>query len=490
MKKYLLYSLLGATALFTASCDEDFNEDVVPPQEWEQEEIIKLPGITVKGTENVNLGKVETDSVAAFTLNVDGNLPEGSFLHNFRVSFTAQKEGAKTVTLPAGKSGNIATQSLQEMIENDFGKRPEVRKYDAIVCADIMNDGQASLLKSETTFSATPKAPFIASQYYLIGDMCGWDANQIIAFTHSDKDVYEDPIFTLNFSTTKGDSYWKVIPQTNVDKGNVWAKGPEGVLGVVENGDPSANGQLVTAEDKDGVDVGAARIEQPGMYRMTLNMMDYTYSIKALASEYYLVGALQGWNSNPADGMTCMLYPTDAMHHSFTTKFEGDANLKIWMGNEFGNWENAMGTAVDGDQAAEGKIGGGGAIKCPEKDAYYTFSVDFATNTYKWTKLANQEPTSYKKIGLIGDFNSWKGDAFLTQKAPHNWYISGLEVGGNGGIKFRANADWGTNWGAKISIADQNYGVAAGNGDNIGIEAGTYNVYFNDITGEFVFKKL
>ena len=486
MKKYLLYSLLGATALFTAACDEDFNEDVVPPQEWEQEETITLPGLTATGAENLNLGETEGDSVIAFKTTIDGSaLPEGAYLGNFRVTFTAQKDDAKAVTLPAGKNGNIATKSLQKMIENDFGKRPEVRKYDAVVYANVITNGQASLLKSETTFSATPKAPFISSGYYLIGNICDWNPDGMIAFTHSDKDVYEVPIFNLTFTIQNDNSYWKIIPQSNVDAGDPWRGGTEGVVGVAVDGDPSLEGTLISGEG-----VNAGKIEKAGMYRMKLNMMDYTYSITAIAPEYYLVGALQGWNSNPLDGMTCMLYPTDAMNHSFTTKFEGDGNLKIWLGSEFGNWEVAMGTEVDGDQAPEGKIGGGGAIKCPEPNAYYTFSADFATNTYKWTKLENQEPTSFEKIGLIGDFNKWGGDAFLTQKAPHNWYLLNLKIDADGGIKFRANSDWGNNWGAKVNIADQNYGKGTNNGDNIAIQAGTYNVFFNDITGEFVFKKL
>ena len=489
MKKYLLYSLLGATALFTAACDEDFNEDVVPPQEWEQEEIITLPGLTATGATEINLGKIEGDSVSAFSATINGSLPEGAVVKNYRIALTAQKEGASAVTFETGANGNIAKKDLQEMIEKDFGKRPVFRTYDAVVYAIVMTNGQASLMKSETTFSASPKAPFISSKYYLIGDVCGWDAAKIIPFNHSDKDVYEDPIFTLIFTTTAKDQYWKIVPQTNVDKGNVWTKGSEGILGVADNGDASADGQLITAEEE-GKDVGAARIENPGMYRMTLNMMDYTYSITAIAPEYYIVGAMQGWNSNAEKGMTCTLYPTDAMHFSYTTKFEGDGNLKIWLGSEFGNWDKAMGTAVDGDQSPEGKIGGGGAIKCPEKDAFYTFSVDFSTNTYKWTKLGNQEPAAFEKIGLIGSFNSWGGDAFMTLVSPHNWYLSGLEIAENGEIKFRANADWGTNWGTKVNIADQSFGVGTNGGANINIPTGTYNVFFNDITGEFVFKKL
>ena len=491
MKKYLLYSLLGATALFTTACDEDFNEDVVPPQEWDQEEAIALPGMTAKGAENLDLRAVEGDSISVFTTTFSGAIPDSSTVGNYRISFTADKEGAKATEFSTNQQGLIAKKAIQEMIEKDYGKQPVLRNYKAVVCANVITNDQASLLKSETTFSAIPKAPFISSGYYMIGNICEWNPEKMLSFNHSDKDVYEDPVFTLNFETKDKDQYWKIVPQSNVDKGNVWAKGLEGVLGIAENGNSDATGQLITAEDKEGAkDVGAGRIEKPGIYRMEINMMSYTYNITQIAPEYYLVGALQGWNSDATNGMTCTLYPTDAMHFSYTTKFENDANLKIWLGSEFGNWDKAMGTAVDGDQSPEGKIGGGGAIKCPEPGSFYKFSVDFTANTYQWTKVENQTPAEFEKIGLIGNFNNWAGDAFMTQVAPHNWYIAGLKIAENGELKFRANADWKTNWANGANLADQHYGVGVQDGGNLKIQAGTYNVFFNDITGEFVFKKL
>ena len=486
MKKYLLYSLLGATALFNAACDEDFNEDVVPPQDWDPEEIITIPGMTVKGAENLKLAEVEGDSVTAFTTTINGAIPENSFIGNYRVTFTAQKEGAKAVTLQAGETGNIAKKSLQEMIENDFGKRPEVRNYKAVVYANIMTNGQATLLKSETTFSACPQAPFISKGYYLIGDMCEWNPKKIITFSHSDRDVYEDPIFTLTFSTTANNQYWKIIPQSNVDKGDVFASGPEGVVGVAVNGDSSLEGNLISGEG-----VNAGKIEKAGVYQMILNMMDYTYSITQIAPEYYLVGDFKGWGNNPDTDMTCTLYPKDALHQSFTTKHSGNGNIKIWLGSEFGDWQKILGTAKDGDNSPTGAfVINGGAIQCPEPNTYYTFTADFATNTYEWTKLDNQEPTEFEKIGLIGIGNDWNNDLYMSMVAPHNWYFKGLKIETDTEGKFRANGEWKNNWANGGNIANQHYGVGVQDGGNMKIPAGTYNVFFNDITGEFVFKKL
>ena len=103
----------------------------------------------------------------------------------------------------------------------------------------------------------------------------------------------------------------------------------------------------------------------------------------------------------------------------------------------------------------------------------------------------NQAPASYEKIGLIGDFNGWGGDFEMEQVTPHNWYAAGLTVEVEGGIKFRANAGWDVNWGVGADLSHDlsvdNYGVGANGKGNLKIAAGVYNVFFNDITGEFVF---
>ena len=93
-------------------------------------------------------------------------------------------------------------------------------------------------------------------------------------------------------------------------------------------------------------------------------------------------------------------------------------------------------------------------------------------------------------VSVVGDFNGWGADADLEKIAPNNWFIGNFVVETAGGLKFRANHDWGTNWGATLNVADVNYAAGVINGDNIKVPAGTYNVFFNDITGEFVFQAL
>ena len=108
--------------------------------------------------------------------------------------------------------------------------------------------------------------------------------------------------------------------------------------------------------------------------------------------------------------------------------------------------------------------------------------------TYSWTKLDNQSPEAFNTVSLIGGFNEWKGDVDMEQTAPHNWYVNHT-FSSDTEMKFRSNHDWTISWGGKAtSLAGMIY-TAEANGDNIVIPAGTYDIYFNDITHQFMFVK-
>ena len=92
--------------------------------------------------------------------------------------------------------------------------------------------------------------------------------------------------------------------------------------------------------------------------------------------------------------------------------------------------------------------------------------------TYKWTKLANQNPTEFKYVSLIGVGGKWNegDDIDLKQVAPHKWRDDG-------------------NWGFAEGQNYENKGtlITSGGSGNISVPAGTYNIYFNDITGAYAF---
>lgn len=474
------------------SCSEDF-KDWADPQTNPQEDAITILGFTATAAQAIDFASVTTDSVNTFSLS-SAALPEGFTLANARLELTPQGvENATKTTVNTDLNGKGAVADLAPVVESAYGKRPTARTFDAQVYVNAVKDGQAVLIDAgKINLVMTPKAPFIDTNYYLVGQMTDWSLDTKFKFTHSDADVYEDPVFTIMFTTTDDNQYWKIIPQGNVDAGNIWAveNNPKGVVGVEKDGDDAMSGTLLTTTSK-GEKANAGKIAKAGIYQMTINMMDYTYSIKQIAPEYYLVGALQSWSDQ---NMSCLMTAETAMVQNFTTKWTGDANMKIWLGSDFGKWDNAFGSASgDGVNTAEGKLkAGGGAIVCPEKGAYYTFTADFSTMTYKWTKLANQNPTEFKHVSLIGVGGKWNegDDIDLEQVAPHNWYLAKQEIPA-GGLKIRADHKWRDdgNWGFAEGQKYESKGtlITSGGSSNISVPAGTYNIYFNDITGAYAF---
>lgn len=480
MKKTLLYGLAAFVGITLASCNGDY-DDWTTPQGWGQENAITIPGFqATAASAEIDLAN-PGESVQAFTLSTAA-LPEGSELGHTRVIIIPADESASyslPQTLDATEEGKIDSTALQEAVVKAYGKRPSVRPFKAKVYSDVVANGQSLFVDAgEIALNVKPKAPHISSAYYLAGNMTSWDdASKFAKFSHSGADVYDDPIFTITVTTTANDQYWKIVPQENVESGDWFGNG---CVGVATDGSTATDGELVTDNPQ------AGKLAEAGTYVITLNMLEYTYSI-VKADSYYMVGGVYGWNAEAASQLA--FYCEGGSKASITTQWTGDANLKIWNRSNIGNWDVAWGSVTDGETAAEGDLinSGANAFVCPEKGAYYTLTIDMAAKKYSWTKLDNQEPQAYSTVSIIGGFNNWDGDVDMTQTAPHNWYLRHT-FSSDTEMKFRSNHDWSsTNWGGKTAaLAGMLYAAETG-GDNLNIAAGTYDIYFNDITGKFMF---
>jgi hypothetical protein len=258
---------------------------------------------------------------------------------------------------------------------------------------------------------------------------------------------------------------------------------------VKENGDTSTEGMLVGPGN-----IGA--FNQPASdgakkYRITINMLDFTYTITPITTEaYYVVGGVQGWSDKDK---ICLFTPEASSDvYSYTTKWTGAWDLKIWDSASFGNWDKAFGCSVDGDNSPSGTLIGTGAqaISAPSAE-FYTFTIDMKNMKYTWIKLDNQDPTTYEHISLIGSFNGWSDDYELKEVTPHNWYAEFTQEE-SGELKLRANHDWGINWGVNLEeglwdVSAKMNNIGSNGANNIYVPAGTYDVYLNDITNSILF---
>ncbi len=228
--------------------------------------------------------------------------------------------------------------------------------------------------------------------------------------------------------------------------------------------------------------------ETTSVYSQEVLFPAYTaYVLPPLPSlQFYVVGAQPGWNG--AAAQTALLYPEGGDVYTYTTKFTGAWDLKIWAEEDMltENWDNAYGCITDGDNSPSGAIinANAQAISAPTAE-YYTFAFDKHHMSYTWTKLENQEPSEYNSISLIGSWtDDWSQDVDMTQVTPHNWYVKHT-FGSDVEFKFRANHDWGTNWGADWTVSSDAFAaIGVGGGANIKCSKGTYHFYINDITSK------
>ena len=434
------------------SCTEDYT-DWGNPQTNPQEEAVAFGNGSVAPVDVINLADVKTEKVKVASI-VAPTSSDAAYTPNYKINFDGQ-------SFDIDADGNMATAELTSYIVDKYGKRPTERDIDATLDAWVSNGATAVKMATSEKFQikAIPEAPVIEEGYYLVGDMFttddvnGWTKEVAKAFNHSDKDVYEDPVFTVSFETTKADQYWKIIPKKNIDSGDIWAAG---VVGPKVDGDDSMTGTLTNGDAK------AGKIAKAGKYKLTINMMDYSYTIEEVKYDpfIYFIGATDGWTN--AEQKLALV---DANTGTYTG-FLYCADPNNW-GNQFkfqrvaGSWDNEINSSTFNtfEGAATNENGN---IGVNAGEGVYYFDVNLANGTIKATKV--------ETMGLIGNFNSWAGDAAMTWNAEE-YCFEATNVGVTAdGWKFRVNGGWDINLGGSLN------NLTAG-GDNIAVAGNTIKLY-------------
>ena len=460
--------LLGMTLLMSmVSCTEDFT-DWAHPQTNPDEKAVAFGdnGRVTPVDYVIKLADVKTETVKVASI-VAPTTSNAAYTPVYKINFDGQ-------SFDIDAEGNMATADLANYIVEKYGKRPTQHDIDATLDAWMNNGATAVKMATSATFQvkAIPEAPVIDEGYYLVGDMFntedvnGWNtvsAKQ--AFKHSDKDVYEDPIFTITFETTKANQYWKIIPKANVDAGNTDASAA-GVVGPKVDGDDSMTGALTNGDAK------AGKIAKAGKYKLTINMMDYTYTIEEVNYDpfIYFIGATDGWTN--AEQKLALVDDAKGVY----TGYLYCADPNGW-GNQFkfqrvaGSWDNEINSGAfstfSGAATSEG-----GNIGVNAGEGVYYFDVNLSEGTIKATKV--------EKMGIIGGFNNWAGDAVMTWNAKE-YCFEATNVGVTAdGWKFRVNGGWDINLGGSIND------LTAG-GDNLSVAGNTVKLYPTRKTSDKIF---
>lgn len=452
--------LLGMTLLMSmVSCTEDYT-DWANPQTNPQEDAVAFGNGSVTPVDVINLADVKTEKVKVASI-VAPTSSNTAYTPTFKINIDGR-------AFDIDAEGNMAKADLVNYIVDKFGKRPTERDIDATLDAWVSNGSTAVKMATSETFQvkAIPEAPVIEDGYYLVGDMFnveavgdapavdGWNtvsAKQ--AFKHSDKDVYDDPVFTITFETTKANQYWKIIPKKNVDAGNFWAAG---VVGPKVDVEDSMTGSLTN------VDAKAGKIAKAGKYKLTIDMMDYTYTFEEVKYDpfIYFIGATDGWKSS--DQKLALVDEAKGVYTGYVYVADPNgAGLQFKFQRVAGSWDNEInaGTFVSFGGAATNENGN---IGVNAGEGVYYFDVNLGEGTITATKV--------ETMGMIGGFNNWDGDAVMTWNAEE-YCFEATNVGVTAdGWKFRVNGGWDINLGGSLN------NLTAG-GDNITVAGNTVKLY-------------
>lgn len=443
------------------SCTEDYTDWANPQSNPDKEEAVSFGDGSVTPEGVINLKDVTGDKVKVASI-VAPTSTKDTYAPFFKINFDGQ-------SFDIDADGNMAKADLVNYITNTYGKRPIERDIDATLDAWQSNGSTAAKVKMATSenfqVKAIPEAPVIEEGYYLVGDMFttddvnGWTKGVAKAFNHSDKDVYEDPVFTVSFETTKADQYWKIIPKKNIDAD---ALGAAGVVGPKVDGDASMTGALTNGDAK------AGKIAKAGKYKLTINMMDYTYTIEEVNYDpfIYFIGSTDGWGSS--DQKLALVDDAKGVYTGFVYIADPNgAGLQFKFQRIAGKWENEINAGtfnkfLDAASDASGNIG------VTEGEGVYYFDVNLSEGTIKATKV--------ETMGMVGGFQDpvWQEKAPLPMKWNKDEYC--FEVT-NAGIadgvewKFNVNKSWDISLGGTINE------LIVGSQTNLKVAGNTIKLY-------------
>lgn len=124
----------------------------------------------------------------------------------------------------------------------------------------------------------------------------------------------------------------------------------------------------------------------------------------------------------------------------------------------------------------------------PSNTGVYYISFSYNPNQYSVGYIIDDLTISKSKLSLVGQNigTPWETDIDLSTNDGINYFISNYAIP-SGGIKFRLDHSWTTNWGGITSSGTFPSGIGVQDGWKIPVIDGVYNVSFNKLSGSYLF---
>ncbi|MBO7578141.1 MAG: DUF5115 domain-containing protein [Prevotella sp.] len=398
MTKKILFAIAFVASMI--SCTDDY-KDWADPQKVDQPEIVSFGDGSIS-----TVGVIDFNSVKDELVKVCNITPPTSTDASYTPIYTISL-GENTYNINA--DGTMSAADLENYIISQYGRRPVEREVAATVSMWLSNGKTAvkSATSGEFHIKAIPQAPQISENYYIVGGPNDWyesAANKMLKFTHSGKDVYEDPVFTVVFNASEGDTWFAIGDDEAceaIGNDNDWSK----LFGTTKgNGNTDLTGNLdrrYNLSDDGSFCVPAGN----RLIKVTINMMDYTYQIEPLniADNYYLIGGPGEWNSSKDMKFSHSdksVFDDPVFTYTFaSTGGEmwfafGDDEAMDAVGE--GNWTKLFGTTgasedLSGTFDRRYNLDGDHSFHVDGAAKFYKISINMMTYTYEITALNFEE---------------------------------------------------------------------------------------------------
>lgn len=457
MKKIAILSAL-AICLGLTSCDDN---DIIGIPENAQQPVFEAKNLTMAPTAEVTGKTVDLTEyndankvipivdVTAVDFPADYNL-------NFVMQISKDPSFGRFAEVETEMQGNVLTvapDDLQSAYYSAISKGPKAKdvyvRY-AAFAVDPKNDNNQIRIGNPDFYFAPGKdgyqtiniLPFpstlvIEDAYYLLGTINDWSVANAIKFSHSDENVYDDPVFTLKVDISADQAasgwWWKIVPQSTYETGD-WVDADNAAFGVAVNGDESAEGALVARTATEDCGAGCYKVAGPMLFK--INMEEGSYEISLAIEKLYTPGGANSWSQVDSD----CLFTTDYVNYA------GYAHVSEFKFTSAPNWDG-----INYGLADEGKLstdGGAGNITAPAPGFCFV-QANIASLTYS----ISAPVTTY---GLIGGATpgGWDASTALTPSANEMVWEGDVAMKG-GEYKFRANDAWDINLGGSLDNLTQ-----------------------------------
>ena len=295
MTKKILFGI--ALVALLGACTDDY-KDWVSPRTVDQPETVSFGNGSVS-----SVGVIDFNSISSETVKVCSINPPTASSTDYEPIFTISLDGGES--LPILADGELNSDLLSNHVTDLYGRRPVERVVDATVSMWLSNGTTTVKTATSDVFHITviPKAPQISQNYYIVGgasgDWAGTAQTKELKFTHSDLDVYDDPVFTIIMEAAEGDTWFAIGDYEACDaitNDGDWSK----LFGTTKgNGNTDTSGTLDRRYNLS--DDGSFCVPAGGkLIKVTLNMMDYSYQIESvdISNNYYLIGGPGEWNNS------------------------------------------------------------------------------------------------------------------------------------------------------------------------------------------------